>query len=247
LIRECPLNKRQDTINPKTQQDEEGFITPNPRNRANKKQHKTLAGNTQETQETQNTMEGRDQTNKGTTEENDSTKTLEVKDQATKEPTQQPNITTAQRSCATPMDGETKEDNTTMQDAKGDAKMTPSEVDTEDPDLRDLVEREGIDLPHILEQWKRQGVNSMPIEQLDYIQYLFLLWEEAKARGQKCTHGEIGHLGVKAGEGQSQPSPKQTRRKKGRKSNIITLQELGALLINSGNIKKLFPHSPPHV
>ena len=53
------------------------------------------------------------------------------------------------------MDGETKDDNTTMQDAKGYAEMTPSEVGTEDPDLRDLVEREGIDLMNILEQWKR--------------------------------------------------------------------------------------------
>jgi hypothetical protein len=52
---------------------------------------------------------------------------------------------------------------------------------------------------------------------------------------------------VKVGEGQPQLSPKQTRRKKGRKSNNVALQELGALLINSGKIKKLFPHSPPHV
>ena len=125
--------------------------------------------------------------------------------------------------------------------------MTLSEVGTEDPDLRDLVERKGIDLPHILEQWKREGVDNVPIEQLDRIQYLFLLWEEAKAIGKKCTHGEIGHLGVKIGKGQSQLSPKHTRRKKERKSNNVALQELGALLINLGKIKKLFPHSPPHV
>jgi hypothetical protein len=41
LIRECPLDKKQEATNPKTQQDEEGFITPNPRNRANKKKNKT--------------------------------------------------------------------------------------------------------------------------------------------------------------------------------------------------------------
>jgi hypothetical protein len=81
--------------------------------------------------------------------------------------------------------------------------MTSHEVGTEDPDLRDLVEREGIDLPHILEQWKRQGVDNVPTEQLDHIQYMFLLWKEAKAKGWKCTHGEIGHLGVKVGKGQS--------------------------------------------
>jgi hypothetical protein len=77
--------------------------------------------------------------------------------------------------------------------------MTPSKVGTEDPDLRDLVERERINLPNILEQWKRHGVDNVPAEQLDCIQYLFLLREEAKSRGLKRTHGEIGHLGIKAG------------------------------------------------
>jgi hypothetical protein len=81
------------------------------------------------------------------------------------------------------MDGETKDDNTVMQDAEGDEEMTPSKVVTEDPDLRDLVKGEGIDLPHILEQWKRQGVDNVPTEQLDHIQYMFLLWKEAKAKG----------------------------------------------------------------
>jgi hypothetical protein len=44
---------------------------------------------------------------------------------------------------------------TPMQEVEGDAEMIPSEVGTKDPDLRDLVERGGIDLPNILEQWKR--------------------------------------------------------------------------------------------
>jgi hypothetical protein len=84
-------------------------------------------------------------------------------------------------------------------------------------------------------------------EQLDHIQYLFLLREEQKYRGTKRMHGEIGHLGIKTRDGQPQHSPKQTRRKKGRKSNNVSLQELGALLINLGKIKKLFPNSLPHV
>jgi hypothetical protein len=67
------------------------------------------------------------------------------------------------------MDGEITDDNTPMKEANGDAEMTPSEIGTKDPDLRDLVEREGIDLPNILEQWKRQGVDNVPIEKLDRI------------------------------------------------------------------------------
>ena len=51
---------------------------------------------------------------------------------------------------------------TPMQEVEGDAEMIPSEVGTKDPDLRDLVERGGIDLSNILEQWKRQGVDNVP-------------------------------------------------------------------------------------
>jgi hypothetical protein len=53
------------------------------------------------------------------------------------------------------MDGETRDTPTPIHEAYGDAEMTPSEVGTEDHDLKDIVEREGIDLPNILEQWKR--------------------------------------------------------------------------------------------
>jgi hypothetical protein len=55
LIREFPLNKKQEAENPKPQQDEDGFVKPNPRSRANKKQSKAPAGNNPEVQ---NKMEG---------------------------------------------------------------------------------------------------------------------------------------------------------------------------------------------
>jgi hypothetical protein len=125
--------------------------------------------------------------------------------------------------------------------------MTPSEVGIKDPDLRDIVERKGIYLPNILEQCKRKGVDNVPAEQLDRIQYFFLLREEEKSRGTKHMHGEIGHLEIKTGDGQPKNSPKQARWKKGKKSNRVAPQELGALLINLGKIKKLFPNSPTHV
>ena len=42
-----------------------------------------------------------------------------------------------------------------MKKADRDSEMNPSEVGTEDPDLIDIVRREGIDLPNTLEKWKR--------------------------------------------------------------------------------------------
>ena len=96
-------------------------------------------------------MEGWDKNNKWAENEKDSTKDQETREQATNKPIDQPSNKKEQGICATPMDGEIRDDNTPMQEAEGDAEMTPSEVGTEDPNLRDLVEREGIDILNILE------------------------------------------------------------------------------------------------
>jgi hypothetical protein len=48
--------------NPKPQQDEDGFVKPNLRSRANKNQSKAQVGNNQEVWIT---LEGRDKTNQG--------------------------------------------------------------------------------------------------------------------------------------------------------------------------------------
>jgi hypothetical protein len=101
--------------------------------------------------------------------------------------------------------------------------MAPREVGMENLYIREIVEMEGIDLPNILEKWKKQGVDNVPVEQLDRIQYHFLLREEEKSKVMKHTYGEIGHLGLKLGEGNPQHSPKQMRQKKGRKSNNVAL------------------------
>jgi hypothetical protein len=114
-------------------------------------------------------MEGWEKTNKGVEDDKETEKSQEVREQTTNDPTDRPSNQKEQGSCATLVDGGIRDDNTPMQEAEGDAEMTPSEVSTEDPELRDLVEREGIDLTNILEQWKRQGVGSVPTEKLDCI------------------------------------------------------------------------------
>jgi hypothetical protein len=191
--------------------------------------------------------EGRDKANQGEERGKEKTKARVAREHATQENIDIPGNKREQGGSPSPMEGGIEDANTTMQEAEGYSEMTPSEVGMEDPDLRDIMEREGIDLPNILEQRKKQGVDNVPAEQLDRIQYLFLLREEEKSRGVNLTHSEIGHLGIKAGEGNPQHSPKKMRRKKGKKSNSVALQELGALLINLGKIKNLFPNSPPHV
>jgi hypothetical protein len=139
-------------------------------------------------------------------------KDKEASEHATQENIETPRNKGEQGGSASPREGGNEDANTPMQEADEDSEMTPSEVGTEDPNLRDIVEREGIDLPNILEKWKRQGVDNVPAEQLDHIQYIFLLREEAKSRGIKRMHGEIGHLGIKTSDGQPQHSPKHDTR-----------------------------------
>jgi hypothetical protein len=62
LFREFPLNKKQEEENTKIQQDEEGFIKPNHRNREKKKPSKASMGSNSEAR---TLMKGRDKTNKG--------------------------------------------------------------------------------------------------------------------------------------------------------------------------------------
>jgi hypothetical protein len=100
-------------------------------------------------------MERRDRTNKEVEDDKDTKKSQEFIEQTTNEHTDRPSNPKDQGSCATLMDGGIRDDNTPMQEAEGNAEMTPSEVGTKDPELKDLVEMEGIDLTNILEEWKR--------------------------------------------------------------------------------------------
>jgi hypothetical protein len=62
------------------------------------------------------------------------------------------------------------------------------------------MEREGIDLHNIFDQWIKQGIEAIPPDQLDHVQYIFLMTGKEKSRGIKCMHGEICKLGMKLGD-----------------------------------------------
>jgi hypothetical protein len=218
LLRECSLIRKTEQEKKKQNQDEEVFVRPNYKGKGNQRQSKPPANSNPETKnsfeglgnQTQVREMGQDRQGEREKEEKETNKTMEQ--QNLQETVDNDKVSTGEG---------TRDPNTPLHEGDGDSEMTPSEVGTEDPDLRDIIEREGIDLQNILEQWKKQGMDNIPSEQLDRIQYLFLMREEEKARGIKRMHGEIGTLDIKAGDNQQQHSPKQAKRKKGMKSNNI--------------------------
>jgi hypothetical protein len=128
-----------------------------------------------------------------------------------------------------------------MQEGDGDSEMTPSDIGTEDPYLRDIVEKEGIDLQNILEQWKKTRYGQHTIRTTR--SHSVPLPNEG---GRKIKRNQM-NAWRNTDPGYQGGRQSTTTLSKERKGEEIALQELGALLINSGKIKKLFPTSPPNV
>ena len=61
--------------------------------------------------------------------------------------------------------------------------MTLSEIGTEDLDLSDILEKEGMNLNTIVEKWKQKGVDHIPEEEIDRVNFLFLSRQDAALRG----------------------------------------------------------------
>jgi hypothetical protein len=147
----------------------------NHKSRGNKRQGKAP---TESNPEAKLRIEGKGRPNQGKEGGTEKMKDKDASEHATQENKKTQSNKREQVGSASPREGGNNDANAPMAEADRYSEMTPSEVGTKDPDLGDIVEREGIDLSNILEQWKRQGVDNVPVEQLDRIQYLFLLREE---------------------------------------------------------------------
>ena len=61
-----------------------------------------------------------------------------------------------------------------------DNEMTPSEAGMKDHELQEILERENLDLEKFLEQGITKGVDSLPKEEFDRVQQLFLWRSQMK-------------------------------------------------------------------
>ena len=58
--------------------------------------------------------------------------------------------------------------------------MTQSEMETEDNELQEILEKENLDLEGFLKQGTREGVDSLPPEEFHNVQQLFLWKTQTK-------------------------------------------------------------------
>lgn len=66
--------------------------------------------------------------------------------------------------------------------------MTPNEVWIEDQELDEILQRENLDLEKFLNQGTKKGIHSLPQEEFDRVQQLFLWGSQIKTLGNKRSH-----------------------------------------------------------
>ena len=76
--------------------------------------------------------------------------------------------------------------------------MISSEMGTEDMELSDILEKEYMDLNSMVEQWKQTGMEHVPEEEIDRINYFSLSRQDVDLQGLKRSHGATKNLGVSA-------------------------------------------------
>lgn len=69
-----------------------------------------------------------------------------------------------------------------------DHEMTPREGGMEDQDLQEIPERENLELEKFLEEGSNKGIDSLPQEEINRVQQLFLNRSHKKAVGVKRNH-----------------------------------------------------------
>lgn len=98
-----------------------------------------------------------------------------------------------------------------------DQEMTPSEGGMKDQDLQEILDKENLELEHVLEQGTNKGIDSLPQEEFDRVQQLFLRRSQTKAVGVKRNHDSQENKGVRQMEITSRYSTKNPGKKRGRR------------------------------
>lgn len=88
-------------------------------------------------------------------------------------------------------------------------------------------------------QWRAQGLENIPEEELRKISDLFIAKQKAELDKQNKKLGVAKGSGIHSKSTPPFTSDKKQRRKRGRRTNGEVLHDLGILMINSGKMKAL--------
>ena len=124
-----------------------------------------------------------------------------------------------------------------------DQEMTQSDMEMEDHELQEILEKENLDLEGFLKQGTREGVDSLPPEEFNRVQQLFLWKTQTTGLEKQGNHERQGSEGVKAMKTTPGLAPRYPGKKRGKKKQNKLLMECRKLMIDSGKMKDLSSYS----
>ena len=128
-------------------------------------------------------------------------------------------------------------------EAEMDLEMTQSETYMEDYELQEILEKEHLDLEGFLMQGTTGGLDSLPQEDCNRIQQLFLWKNQEGELETGTTTDKLEKKGVKTMKPSLGVAPRNMGKKRGRKKQKELLMECGKLMIDSGKMKDLTSYS----
>jgi len=112
----------------------------------------------------------------------------------------------------------------TTEGVEEDLEMFTNEIKLKDMELSDILEQEGMDLPNMVENWKKKGMEHILEEEVRRINDIFIAWQWAEMELQSKCLGIAKGIGV-CTQGLHQNSINYKHQKKrGRRTNNDALQ-----------------------
>jgi len=124
-----------------------------------------------------------------------------------------------------------------------DHEMTQSEMEMEDQELQAILEKENLDLEDFLIQGTKEGIDSLPQEEFNKFQQLYLWKTQNIGPERQRSKEKQSNEGVKMVRPIHVLAPRNPGKRRGRKNQNELLMECGKLMIDSGKMKDLTSYS----
>jgi len=117
--------------------------------------------------------------------------------------------------------------------------MLNSDGGSDELELNEALEKAGVNLPALEENWKAKGIENVPEEELKKISDLFIARQKAELDRQNRRLGIATGTGNHSKNISLNPTGFKQKKKRGRRTNGEVLHDLGILMLNSGKMKAL--------
>jgi len=126
-----------------------------------------------------------------------------------------------------------------IEGADEDSEMLISDIGSEEMELNEVLEQEGVNLPDMVEDWRKKGMENISEEEVRKINEIFIAKQKAEMEMQNKNLGIAKGMGLRTKSLLQTSTSSKQRKKRGRRSNNEALQEMGQMLLNSGKKKAL--------